>query len=121
MYQKILSGELRFPNYISEDAKSLLEGLLTRDPAQRLGTKGGDEVKGHPWFADIQWDKLIKKEIEPPFKPKVRNVEDTSQIDPQFTRERAIDSVAETSVLSESVQNNFSGFSYVSESVMQAD
>jgi serine/threonine protein kinase len=121
MYQKILSGELRFPNYISEDAKSLLEGLLTRDPAQRLGTKGGDEVKGHPWFADVQWDKLIRKEIEPPFKPKVRNVEDTSQIDPQFTRERAIDSVAETSVLSESVQNNFSGFSYVSESVMQAD
>lgn len=121
MYQKILSGELRFPAYISEDAKSLLEGLLTRDPALRLGTKGGDEVKGHPWFADIQWDKLIKKEIEPPFKPKVRSTDDTSQIDPQFTRERAIDSVAETSVLSESVQNNFSGFSYVSESVMQAD
>lgn len=54
MYQKILSGELRFPNYISEEAKSLLEGLLTRDPALRLGTKGGDEVKGHPWFADVQ-------------------------------------------------------------------
>lgn len=121
MYQKILSGELRFPNYISEEAKSLLEGLLTRDPALRLGTKGGDEVKGHPWFADVQWDKLIRKEIEPPFKPKVRSTDDTSQIDPQFTRERAIDSVAETSVLSESVQNNFSGFSYVSESVMQAD
>jgi len=119
MYQKILSGELRFPNYISEEAKSLLEGLLTRDPALRLGTKGGDEVKGHPWFADVEWEKLIRKEIEPPFKPKVRSIEDTSQIDPQFTRERPIDSVAETSVLSESVQNNFSGFSYVSESVMK--
>jgi len=119
MYQKILSGELRFPNYISEEAKSLLEGLLTRDPALRLGTRGGDEVKGHPWFSDLQWDKLIKKEIEPPFKPKVRSVDDTSQIDPQFTRERPVDSVMETSVLSESVQNNFSGFSYVSESVMQ--
>jgi len=119
MYQKILSGELRFPNYISEEAKSLLEGLLTRDPALRLGTKGGDEVKGHPWFADVEWEKLIRKEIEPPFKPKVRSVDDTSQIDPQFTRERPIDSVAETSVLSESVQNGFSGFSYVSESVMK--
>jgi serum/glucocorticoid-regulated kinase 2 len=118
MYQKILSGELRFPNYISEDAKSLLEGLLTRDPNARLGTKGGDEVKAHPWFADIQWDKLLKKEIEPPFKPKVRSVDDTSQIDPQFTRERPLDSVAETSVLSESVQNNFQGFSYVSETMM---
>jgi len=119
MYQKILSGELRFPNYISEEAKSLLEGLLTRDPAQRLGTRGGDEVKAHAWFADVDWEKLVKKEIEPPFKPKVRSQDDTSQIDPQFTRERPIDSVAETSVLSESIQNNFSGFSYVSESVMQ--
>jgi len=119
MYQKILSGELRFPNYISEEAKSLLEGLLTRDPAERLGTKGGDEVKAHPWFSDLEWEKLIRKEIEPPFKPKVRSQDDTSQIDPQFTRERPIDSVAETSVLSESVQNNFSGFSYVSESVMK--
>jgi len=118
MYQKILSGELRFPNYISEEAKSLLEGLLTRDPALRLGTKGGDEVKGHPWFADVEWEKLIRKEIEPTFKPKVRSVDDTSQIDPQFTRERPIDSVAETSVLSESVQNGFSGFSYVSDSIM---
>lgn len=119
MYQKILSGELRFPNYISEEAKSLLEGLLTRDPALRLGTKGGDEVKGHPWFVDLDWEKLVRKEIEPPFKPKVRSNDDTSQIDPQFTRERPIDSVAETSVLSESVQNGFDGFSYVSESVMK--
>lgn len=119
MYQKILSGELRFPQYITEEAKSLLEGLLTRDPALRLGTKGGDEVKGHPWFQDIEWQKLIRKEIDPPFRPKVRSNDDISQIDPQFTRERPIDSVAETSVLSESVQNGFDGFSYVSESVMK--
>lgn len=118
MYQKILSGELRFPNYISEDAKSLLDGLLTRDPAMRLGTKGGDEVKAHPWFGDIEWDRLIRKEIEPPFKPKVRSIDDTSQIDPQFTRERPVDSVQEVTMLSESVQNGFDGFSYVSDSVM---
>lgn len=118
MYQKILSGELRFPNFISEEAKSLLEGLLTRDPALRLGSKGGDEVKSHPWFGDIQWDKLIRKEIEPQFKPKVKSIDDTSQIDPQFTREKPMDSVAEVNPLSESVQNNFAGFSFVSDSMI---
>jgi serine/threonine protein kinase len=120
MYTKILSGELRFPSYISDNAKSLLEGLLTRDPEERLGAKGGTEVKHHPWFADIDWDKLLKKEIDPPFKPKVKNIEDTSQIDPTFTRERAIDSVPDQSVLSESVQGNFEGFTYVADSVLNS-
>jgi len=118
MYQKILSGELRFPAHISEEAKSLLEGLLTRDPALRLGSKGGDDVKAHPWFADIQWDKLLRKEIEAPFRPKVKSPDDISQIDTQFTRERPMDSVVEPTLLSESVQNGFEGFSYVSESVI---
>lgn len=118
MYTKILSGELRFPPYISDNAKSLLEGLLTRDPEKRLGSNGGAEVKNHVWFADIDWDKLVRKEIEPPFKPKVKSVEDTSQIDPTFTRERPVDSVTEQSVLSESVQGNFEGFTYVADSVL---
>jgi len=121
MYTKILGGELRFPSYISDNAKSLLEGLLTRDPEKRLGANGGTEVKNHIWFADIDWDKLVRKEIEPPFKPKVKNVEDTSQIDPTFTRERPMDSVTEQSVLSESVQGNFEGFTYVAESVLGSD
>lgn len=120
MYTKILSGELRFPSYISDNAKSLLEGLLTRDPEERLGAKGGTEVKHHPWFNDIDWDKLLKKEIDPPFKPKVKSMEDTSQIDPTFTRERPIDSVPDQSVLSESVQGNFEGFTYVADSVLNS-
>jgi len=118
MYTKILSGELRFPAYISDSAKSLLEGLLTRDPEKRLGSNGGHEVKVHPWFADIDWEKLVRKEIEPPFKPKVKNIEDTTQIDPTFTREKPVDSLPEQSVLSESVQGNFDGFTYVADSLL---
>jgi len=119
MYTKILSGELRCPSYISEQAKSLLEGLLTREPEKRLGYNGGTEVRNHPWFADIDWNKLLKKEVEMPFKPKVRSQEDTSQIDPQFTRERPEDSLPDPSVLSESVQGNFDGFTYVADSVLK--
>jgi len=118
MYTKILSGELRFPSYISDNAKSLLEGLLTRDPEKRLGANGGKEVKEHVWFSDIDWDKLVRKEIDPPFKPKVKSADDTSQIDPTFTRERPVDSVPDQSVLSDSV-GNFEGFTYVAESVLK--
>jgi len=118
MYQKILGSELRFPSFISDEAKSILEGLLIREPTNRLGSNGGAEVKNHPWFADINWTKLYNKEIEPILKPKVKSADDTSQIDPQFTRERPVDSVAPDSVLSESVQNNFDGFTYVADSVL---
>lgn len=31
----------------------------------RLGHKGDiEEVKKHPWFADLDWDALLKKEVD---------------------------------------------------------
>ena len=38
LFQKIRSGPLTFPRYLSEDSKSILNGLLTRDPSLRLGS-----------------------------------------------------------------------------------
>ena len=115
MYQKILTGELRFPSYISLEAKSLLEGLLTRDPEKRLGSgSGGSEsVKNHPFFKDINWDKLMKKEIDAPFKPKVKGEMDTGEIDEAFTALTPKDSLVENS-LTETMkrENNFDGFTY---------
>ena len=37
----------------------------------RLGSKGAQEVKNHDFFKkyNIDWDKLLKKQIDPPFKP----------------------------------------------------
>jgi len=119
MYQKILNGELRFPSYVSGDAQSLLEGLLTRDVDKRLGSANSSEVKKHPFFKDIDWEKLEKKEIEPPFKPKVKSETDTSQIDSVFLVEKAQDSLVEHS-LSETIQreNTFDDFTYVAPTAM---
>jgi len=115
MYQKILNGELRFPSYVSPDAQSLLEGLLTRDVEKRLGS----EVKKHPFFKDIDWEKLEKREMEPPFKPKVKSDTDTSQIDSVFLVEKAQDSLVENH-LSETIQrdNAFDDFTYVAPTAM---
>jgi novel protein kinase C theta type len=44
-------------------------------------------VRAHPWFRDIDWDKLLRFEIEPPFKPKVRSADDLSNIDREFLDE----------------------------------
>jgi len=122
MYQKILNGELRFPSYVSAEAMSLLEGLLTREVEKRLGSgpDGSNEVKRHVFFNGIDWEKLEKKGVDAPFKPKVKSETDTSQIDTAFTQERPQDSLVENS-LSETMarENNFDGFTFVSPNAME--
>ena len=32
---------------------------------------GEDAIKHHPFFRAIEWDKMEKRQIKPPFKPKI--------------------------------------------------
>ena len=43
--------------------------MIQRIPSKRLGFNGIDEVKDHPWLKDINWGKLIRKEIDSPYTP----------------------------------------------------
>ncbi|KAI0061398.1 AGC/Akt protein kinase [Artomyces pyxidatus] len=112
MYEKILRDPLVFGEDIGSRARSILTGLLTRDPAQRLGVNGAEEIKRHPFFEKIDWRRLIQKKIQPPFKPSVSSPVDVSNFDTVFTTEAPLDSVVEGSQLSQTVQAQFAGFSY---------
>lgn len=46
--------------------------LFVREPEKRLGVRG--DIRQHPLFQEINWDELERKEIDPPFKPKVVRV-----------------------------------------------
>ncbi|KAF9074719.1 Pkinase-domain-containing protein [Rhodocollybia butyracea] len=113
MYQRILTDPLNFPPDMPSEARSVMTGLLQRDPARRLGANGGEEIKKHPFFAKyIDWERLIRKGYPPPFKPSVESVLDVANFDPDFTNEEAQDSVVTDSALSETVQDQFRGFTY---------
>ncbi|KAG0243992.1 kinase-like domain-containing protein [Mortierella sp. GBAus27b] len=112
MYRKILQDELRFPDEVNSDARALLSALLTRDPNQRLGNNGSSAIKQHPFFKPISFPHLMAKKIQPPFKPSVSSATDTSNFDEEFTSEEPLDSVVESSFLSETVQLQFKGFTY---------
>jgi serine/threonine protein kinase len=109
MYEKILRDPLLFPDEVSPSARSILTGLLTRDPAQRLGVNGADEIRRHPFFEEIDWQRLAQKKIQPPFKPSVSSPVDVSNFDTVFTAEQPLDSVVEGSMLSKTVQAQFEG------------
>ncbi|TFK47364.1 AGC/Akt protein kinase [Heliocybe sulcata] len=113
MYERILNDPLQFPPDISREAMSIITGLLQRDPAKRLGANGAEEIKRHPFFSRyIDWQKLLAKKIQPPFKPSVESVLDVANFDTEFTNEAPQDSVVEGGHLSETVQDQFKGFTY---------
>ena len=53
---------------------------------KRLGSFGRDaeEIKEHPWFAEINWISILNKEIKAPKKPKIVNPEDVKYFDPVY-------------------------------------
>jgi len=87
LFEKIRKSELHYPASLSSTSKHLLRGLLTKDPTRRLGSgpKDADEIKPHPFFASIDWEKLQRGEIAPPWAPTISHNQDTSQFDAEFT------------------------------------
>jgi serum/glucocorticoid-regulated kinase 2 len=112
MYRKILSEPLHFSDVVPPAAKDLLTKLLNRDPAERLGANGAAEIKAHPFFHAIDWRKLLQRKYEPTFKPSVADALDTGNFDPEFTGEMPQDSLVEGDLLSQTMQDQFQGFSY---------
>ncbi|XP_039686421.1 serine/threonine-protein kinase tricornered isoform X2 [Medicago truncatula] len=69
-------NHLKFPEEarLTPEAKDLMHRLLSGVP-HRLGTRGAREIKDHPWFRDVLWDRLY--ETEAAFKPRVVGELDT--------------------------------------------
>ncbi|XP_045124403.1 ribosomal protein S6 kinase 2 beta-like isoform X3 [Portunus trituberculatus] len=109
----ILKAKLGMPPYLSPEAQSLLRALFKRNPANRLGAgpEGVEELKRHPFFSSIDWNKLYSKEIEPPFKPAVSKADDTFYFDQEFTTRTPRDSPGVPP--SANAHQMFKGFSFV--------
>lgn len=72
LFDMIMRQDVNLENKIlSREAISLLRGLLVKDWRRRLGCgiAGPDEIKAHPFFRHIDWNKLLKKKITPPLRP----------------------------------------------------
>ena len=67
LYHNIQNGKLKLPNSLAVETKNILKELMQRDPAKRLGAKrDAEEVKEHRYFAGVNWDSVIRRELKPP-------------------------------------------------------
>ncbi|XP_063079641.1 protein kinase C, eta, b isoform X2 [Engraulis encrasicolus] len=91
LFECIRRDTVVYSSWLSSEAEDILKGLLTKDPEYRLGCverEGGeDAIMSHAFFSGLDWNSLKKRGIEPPFKPKIKSLEDVSNFDPDFTQE----------------------------------
>ncbi|KAL8716339.1 MAG: hypothetical protein Q9220_000244 [cf. Caloplaca sp. 1 TL-2023] len=86
--EKILKSKLVLPFFMSIDAKDLLTRMLRKKPKERLGArlpKDLQVIKSHRLFRRIDWGKLEKRQLEPPFKPVVTDPELAENFAVEFT------------------------------------
>lgn len=71
--QNILRMPLHLPKSMNKDAQNLIKNLLTRDPNKRFGclARGCRDIKESSYFKDIDWIKLLMKQIQAPYVPQV--------------------------------------------------
>ena len=97
MYELIEIGELKFPKTVmikenekvlkvSDDAKNIITKLLVKNPAQRLGRKGLNEIKSQNFFSGINFDTVKSKKLKAPFKPTFNENEPTNNFDEDYVK-----------------------------------
>ena len=117
MFKRIVNTDVIIPASFSSDAGNCIRGLLTRNVAKRLGSDGAKQIMKSEFFAAIDFDALLKKEIRPPVKPEVANEYDTRYVPKFFLDAKAQDSIDTTapSKPGENLHPKFDAFTFAGE------
>ncbi|KAJ3125778.1 Serine/threonine kinase [Nowakowskiella sp. JEL0407] len=115
----ILDDSIDYPSNLPRDTYNLLQGLLNKNPAKRLGGGKNDaeDIKRHQYFHNCDWKAFMRKEVEPPWKPTIKHPRDVSNFDKEFTAEKP-NLTPVQSTLKPNEQMEFKDFSYIAEWAM---
>ena len=76
IYQKILSGKIRFTRRFNKAARSLVKHLLQEDLSKRYGNlkNGAEDLKNHRFFDKIDFEEVWEKRVKAEYKPVIRSL-----------------------------------------------
>jgi serine/threonine protein kinase len=115
---KIYKKKLEQDPLISDCAFDLIKKLCTFDVNKRIGKNVAD-IKNHSFFKDIDWIKLEKKEITPPYKPKIKYAGDVGNFDTMFTEmslnstKRNVETLVNGANTIKNSKNTYADFTYI--------
>ena len=121
LFQVILEKTIRIPRSLSVKASSILQRLLNKNPAERLGCNtdaGFTQIMVHQFFESIDWELLEQKKIQPPYRPNLENDRDVANFSPEFTNEPVQLTPDNQSDIEKIDQTAFDGFEYVNPLLM---
>ncbi len=97
MFYRIINTEPSFPQTFSQEAVVCIRGLLRVDESERLGSgpRGAQDIIESDFFKVIDFDKLYRREIPPPFVPEVANEFDTKYVPKVYLQADAKDSMGD--------------------------
>ncbi|KAJ8381585.1 hypothetical protein SKAU_G00023630 [Synaphobranchus kaupii] len=111
LFQSIRTDSPFYPHWLQRDARDILVKLFVREPKKRLGVKGN--IRQHSFFRDIDWTALENRQVDPPFRPKVKSPSDCSNFDKEFINEKPRLSYADWTLINSVDQTTFNNFSFI--------
>ncbi|KAK3102892.1 hypothetical protein FSP39_014744 [Pinctada imbricata] len=116
LFHSILNDTPHYPRWLPKEAASILSLLFVRNPRERMGMPDcpAGPINSHAFFRNIDWERLERRQIDPPFRPKIKSESDISNFDKDFTMEKAQLTQTDKELLRTMNQKVFNGFSFTS-------
>ena len=115
---EVFEEKIKFNDNMNPLLIDLISQLLAVNPKKRIGYGDSDakKIKEHQYFSDVDWNKYLNKEIEPPFIPKLDGDMDLRYFDKSFTDE-PVNSDRATIMSGSNRTSEYNGFTYMAQSI----
>ena len=115
---EVFEEKIKFNDNMNPLLIDLISQLLAVNPKKRIGYGDSDakKIKEHQYFIDVDWNKYLNKEIEPPFVPKLDGDMDLRYFDKSFTDE-PVNSDRTTIMSGSNRTSEYNGFTYMAQSI----
>ncbi|PAV69648.1 hypothetical protein WR25_25058 isoform D [Diploscapter pachys] len=118
LFTAITEHNVSYPKSMSKEAVSICKALLHKNPQKRLGCSTNPhasqmDIKEHPFFRRIDWHKIETRQVQPPFKPKLKTPDSTENFDSNFLKLPIKMTPPDWVVLENTKGDEFSDFTYV--------